>query len=218
MAALAAIGPIVGAIGAGVSAVGTIAAGREAERAGLAEQQRLIQEGQARQTALEFEAAQLDIQAKNERALGQREAFQKKREKNLALSRLQTVAAGSGFTATDPTALALADEISKYGTLQEQTALYGGEAEAERLKLAAAGRRFSGQSALTSAYAQGAAAAESGRAARRASMFSAAGTILGGISGMAGKYGGGSTGGRYAGGFTPHQSAGGPLVINRYGS
>lgn len=195
-----------------VSAVGTIASGHAAEQQGLAQQQQMIAEGQAKKKAMDFEAAQLDIQAKNEFALGQREAQQFKRQKDLALSRSTAVSAASGFTATDPTALANADEITRYGTLQEQMAMFGGGSKAEELRLSAAGRRFSGDSALQSAYASGEAAATAGRNARNASYFSAGGTILGSLSGMAGKYGGTSKG------FTPYRNSGGALVINQYGS
>lgn len=194
-----------------ISAVGTIASGHAAEQQGRALQQQYIQQGQANKQAMEFEAEQLENQAKTEFALGQREMFEKRRGKELALSSLTARSAASGFSATDPTTLALGDEISRYGTYQEQASMYGGEAAAEGLNLSAAGRRFSGEQGLRSAIASGEAAAASGRAARNASYFGAAGTILGGLSGMAGKYGSPS-------GFTPYRSANGPLIINQYGS
>ena len=193
-----------------ISAVGTIASGQAAARQGEALQQQYIQQGQAQQQAAEFEAAQFDIQAKNEFASGQRDMLEKRRNKKLALSTLQARSASSGFSATDPTTLALGDEISRYGTYQEQFSLYGGENAAVGSRLAAAGRRFSGEQALRSSYASGEAAAEAGRAARTSSYFNAAGTILGGISGMAGKYGGTSSG------FTPYTNSSGALVLNRY--
>jgi len=163
---LATISAIASMAAAGVTAVGTIAAGNAAKA-----------EGELKQRAYEFEAKQLDIHAKEEKAVGQREMLQLRRQKELALSGLTTRAAASGFTATDPTALALADEISRYGTLQEQLALYGGEARGEEMKLAAAGARFSGYQA-----------AEAGRAKQKYGYLSAGGTILGGISSMAEKY------------------------------
>ena len=154
------------AASAGLTAMGTIAAGKSAEA-----------QGRARQQASEFEAKQLDIQATDEKAAAQRDMLQFRRQKNLALSREQTVAAGSGFSATDPTSLAIADEISKYGTYQEQLALFGGTARERDLQLAASGRRFEGETALAL-----------GRAQRNASYLNAAGTIIGGVSSMAEKY------------------------------
>jgi hypothetical protein len=167
MAALATIATIASVASAGLTAVGTIAGGNAAAA-----------QGEAEQTAANFEAKQLDIKAKDEFATGQRQAQQYQRQKKLALSTLQTRASGSGFAATDPSTLALADEISTYGTLQEQMALYGGESRQQDMNLAAAGRRFSGASA-----------AALGKAKQTGAYLSAGGTILGGISTMAGKYG-----------------------------
>lgn len=184
-----------------VSAIGTMASGQAAADMGFAEQRRLQAEGMARKQMAEYEAAQLDIQANDEKASGQREAQQLRREKKLALSRLQAVGAGSGFSATDPTSLGLSDEIEKYGTYREQVAMQGGIGRESQLESAAAARRFSGDSALASAYASGDIAAAEGRAKRTASYFSAAGTILGGASSMAEKYAKQkpvyTTGGRY---------------------
>src|SRR3990167_2081515 len=141
MAALATIATIASLAGTAVTAVGTIASGRE--RAAMAEAA-----GVASQQAGEFEAKQLDIAAGEEKAVAQREMLELRRKKKLALSSLQARAAGSGFTATDPTTLAMADEIEKYGTVQEQMAMFGGTAREREARLAAAGRRFSGASAL----------------------------------------------------------------------
>ena len=152
MAALGTIATIATLVGTAVSAVGTIAAGK------------------ADKASADYEAAQLDINAKEEMAAAQREGEEYRRKKELALSSLQARAAGSGFSATDPTALALADEISKYGTLQEQMAMYGGKSRRAGLEAQAAGRRMSG------------------RAARTGSYYKAGATILGGISTLADKY------------------------------
>ena len=163
MAALALVATVASSA---LTAMGTIAAGKTAEA-----------QGRAKQQAAEFEAKQLDIKSKEEKAAGQNEMLQLRRQKNLALSRLQTVGAGSGFSATDPTSLALADEITKYGTYQEQLALFGGTARERDLQLAASGRRFEGESALAL-----------GKAQRNASYLNAAGTIIGGVSSIADKY------------------------------
>lgn len=158
MAALATIATVVstvaGLAGSYMQAQGTLAAGKAAQQ------------------AAEFEAKQLDIKAKEEQAAAQRDMFDQRREKELALSKLQSNAAASGFSATDPTALALADEIEKYGTYKEQMAMYGGTSRRAGIEAQAAGRRMEG------------------KAARIGSQYSAAGTILGGISTMAGKYAG----------------------------
>ena len=163
MAALSTIATIASLAGTAVSAIGTIAAGK------------------AEQKAANYEAAQLDVQAKDERAGAQREAQELARRKRLALSTLTANAAGSGFTATDPTVLDLAGEIAEYGTYQEQLAMYGGTSRAEGLKASAAARRVSGA------------------AARRGSIYSAGGTLLAGFGQtMFDRYGGGGYEGRYA--------------------
>jgi hypothetical protein len=176
------------AAGTVVSAAGTIASGQSANRIGQMERDRLVAQGIATKQASDYEAAQLDIQANDEFASAQREAQQQGRQKRLALSRLQAVGAAGGFTATDPSSLALADEIEKYGTLQEQMSMYGGESRRSGLRAAAEGRRFSGDSALASAYASGDIAAAEGRSKRDASYMSAAGTIISSGSSMYEKY------------------------------
>ena len=138
--------------GTGMAAMGTIAAGKDARR------------------AAEHEAAQLDIQAKEAQAASQKEAEQYRRRKELALSSITNKAAGSGFTATDPTALAIADDVEKYGTMQEQMAMYGGTSRRAGLE------------------AQGEAALAEGRAKEKGSKWNAAATILGGMGTLADKY------------------------------
>lgn len=135
-----------------MGAAGTIAAGKDAKR------------------QAEYEAAQLDIKAKEEQAASQREAEQYRRKKELALSSITNKAAGSGFTATDPTALAIADEVAQYGTVQEQMAMYGGTSRRAGLEAQAEASRMEGA------------------AKQRASKWNAASTILGGIGSLADKY------------------------------
>ena len=170
-ALMSAAAPVMTIASGALTAIGTIAAGNAA-----AEQGRLAQQ------AAEFEAKQLDIKGKDEKAAAQREMLELRRQKEGALSRLQATSAASGFSATDPTTLSLADEVAKYGTLQEKTALYGGDVRQRNANLAAAGKRFEGAQYL-----------QLGEARKQASYFSAAGTILGGLSTLGTKYGGGSS-------------------------
>ncbi len=147
------IGTVATLFSTGISALGTIAAGKQAQR-------------EAR-----FEAAQLDIKANEEMAAGQKRGLEHKRRTQLALSALTNRAAASGFTATDPTALDLTEEIATYGTFQQQLAQYGGESRQTGLRDSAQAKRISGA------------------AAKRGSYYGAGGTILGGISTMAERYG-----------------------------
>jgi hypothetical protein len=155
---MAAISAVFGIIGSLVSAAGTMAAGK------------------AQQEAAEHEAKQLEIKGKEERAAAQREGQEYERKTDLALSTLQARGSTSGFTATDPTSLALADEITRYGTYQQQMSMYGGESRQEGLKGQAEARRLEGA------------------AARKGAQYAAMGTILGGVSGLAKGFGGGGGG------------------------
>jgi hypothetical protein len=152
MAALPFIAMAASLAGSVVSAAGTLAAGK------------------AEQRAKNYEAAQLDAEAKQKQAEAQIEGERYQRKKELTLSTLQNEAGASGFSATDPTSLALADEISRYGTYQQQLAQYGGENQRAGLEAQAQGRRLTGE------------------AERIGSRYKAVGTILGGISSMASKY------------------------------
>ncbi len=129
--------------GAGLGLMGTIA-----------EANALKAQAQAEQQAAEFQARQMEIKAKEEQAAAQREALERKRERNIAMSRLQTVAAASGFSATDPTALDLTGDIARYGTFREQMELYGGAARRRGLEYAAAGERAGGRARAASYRAQ----------------------------------------------------------------
>ena len=188
MAALATIATIASIASAGLTAVGTIAAGRAQAAEADAQAQLVQQRAQAENLAAEFEAKQIEGQALEEKAQGQQDMLELRRRKNLALSSLQARAAGSGFTATDPTALALAGDITEYGTLQEQMALYGGTSREAGLRSSAAARRFNAASGISAAGLEAGALRQAGRAARTGSYLSAAGTIAGAASTMAAKY------------------------------
>jgi hypothetical protein len=155
---MAAISAVVGLVGSLVSAAGTMAAGR------------------AQQEAEEYKAKQLEIKGKEERAAAQREGQEYERKTELALSTLQARGSTSGFTATDPTSLAIADEIAKYGTYQQQMTMYGGESRQAGLE------------------AQAEAARMEGRAARTGARYAALGTIIGGVGGAFKTMAGGGTG------------------------
>lgn len=153
---------LIGIVGSVVSAYGT------------------IMSGMAAQQAAEYQARQLEVKATEERAASQREAEEINKEKEFAISRVQTVSAASGFTATDPTILKLSSDIEAAGTYRKGMVRYGGESRALGLIAQAKGARMSGQAALTGSY------------------FGAAGTILGGATSLFGKYGGGGPTGGYS--------------------
>lgn len=133
-----------------------------------------IASGQAADRAAKLEARQYEIQAQEEKAAAGLEAYQYEQQTQRAISRTQAVAAASGFTASDAGTLDLIGDIARYGTWQAGIARYGGESRSLGLRGAAQAAR------------------ERGAAARTASYFDAASTIIGGASSYYSKYGGGA--------------------------
>ena len=157
------------AAGAGVTAMGTMAAGEAAADAGRRGQQ-----------ASDFRAKQADMQAQESRAASQRVALEKRKEAGLLGSRLQARAAASGGGADDPTVIDLGGDIAQRGEYLALTEMFKGENRARGLEDQALGARMTGE-----------ALAEEGRAKRRAAGYSAAGTIIGAAGSMA-RFGAGS--------------------------
>ena len=152
--------------GSAVSAMGTLAGGKAA-----------MQAGQYAQQSHEFTARQQGQAAKEARAVGQRSAFEKRREGDLLDSKLQARAAASGGGATDPTVLDLSGDIAQRSEYDALFEMYKGENKARGLQDAALASRMSGQAALFE-----------GEAKRKASYLSAAGTLIGSAGSAFGKF------------------------------
>jgi len=149
---------------AGAKAILPFVSGAATIAGGMIQAQGQKQVAASQKANLDYQAAQLEAQGKEEQAAAQHEVFQKRREKDLALSALQARGAASGFETTDPTGLQIGEDIAKYGTLQEMMAAYGGKSRRLGLEAEAIGRR-----------AEGAAAVQGAKSA-------AMGTILGGVT------------------------------------
>lgn len=130
-------------IGGLISGVGQIASGVAANR-------------QAKQQALNQEAA-----GRQELANAQQEAFDKKREGQLMLSRQQALAASSGGGADDPTILKIMGDTAGQAALNVQQTVAGGLQAKENMFASARSTRAGG------------------RASFLGSMFNAAGTFAG---------------------------------------
>lgn len=117
--------------------------------------------GVASKNSADFTAAQMEQQAGESRAAGQRQAFERDRETKLALSKLQARAAASGGGASDPTVTNLAGDIAGRGEYQHLMEMYKGENRARGLEDEAMGARMTGA------------------AKRDAAFLSAGGTLLG---------------------------------------
>ena len=117
---MAGIGAIIGV----ASSLASAAVGM----AGAAAQAKFI-EAQAK-----AQQQQLGMQAAEERAVGTRQADEKSKEGRLLQSRLRTVAAASGGSATDPTVLELAGDLSRESNVQSRELSRRGLEKAQMLE------------------------------------------------------------------------------------
>lgn len=100
----------------------------------------------------QYQARQLEAQAKAETAAAQREAMQRRKEGDLLASQQQARAAASGGSATDPTVLDLmgdADAMSEYNAA---TAMYRGDYAAQKSREGAEAKRMQASTRMTGAY------------------------------------------------------------------
>lgn len=123
---------LIGLIGTGLSAAGTIA------------------QGKAERDNQNFIAKQEEAKAKEEFAASQREADQSRREANLAQSRQQAIAAssGGGAGAEAPTIVRLMSDTAGQGELNAASSMYGGQQRAAGLRDSAKARRRSGKASF----------------------------------------------------------------------
>ncbi|NTF54423.1 hypothetical protein G6L12_05880 [Agrobacterium rhizogenes] len=139
MAALAAIGTL-------VSAVGTVAAGAAEKR------------------NQNYVAKQEEMKANEELASSTREAQQNRTEADLAMSRQQALAASSGGGAGSdaPTIVKLMSDTAAQGELNADTTIYGGQQRAAGLMDSAKGRRAAGKASFLGSVLGGFGQAASG--------------------------------------------------------
>lgn len=143
-----------------LSAVGTMASASAARR-----------QADAERTAADYNAMMMERRANEERAVGTRKAAEKRRELEYAQSRLQSRAAASGGSASDPGTISLAADIEQQGEYNALTAIYTGESTARNYETQAGLTRYVGESRA------------------RALEDKAKGTLIEGFGGLAGKLG-----------------------------
>lgn len=134
---------VIGVVGLALQAVGGIEARKDAKDI-----------GRKKREAAEFEALQLEQQANDAAASGQRAQFNEARTSRLVQSRALTLAAASGG-ASDPTIVKIISGIASEGAYRQSLAIYQGEERARALRLAAQANRFSGEIGASAALAQG---------------------------------------------------------------
>lgn len=127
----------------------------------------------------DFEAQQLTASAQNERAVAAVAAKEKRREKELLISRQIAVAAASGAGVINPTVLDLIEDAEVRGEILAGTETFKGEQRARSIL-----DRRDARTASASARAR--TLRKGGKAAFTQSLFKAAGTVLSGASAAAG--------------------------------
>lgn len=138
--------------------------------------------GQRRQAEFDNEAAQLEQNANNAAAVGQRNAQAQDLQTQLVASRALAVAAASGAGASDPTVINTIARINQEGSYRSMMDLYAGEERERAMNYQATLDRYSG----------GVAASDAGYA-EKMSRFGAAATILqsAGTASLYSRYGAG---------------------------
>ena len=137
--------------------------------------------GKAQQKGLEYQAAQMEVQAGQERAAAQRRAMDERRKKTLTQSRAQAISAAGGGGSLDPTIVDIMGDLEAEGEYNANVAMYEGEERARDLLTGSQLRRYEGTQARTA-----------GKMAKKSSRIAAAGSLLKGGNSLMDKYGGGN--------------------------
>lgn len=139
--------------------------------------------GARQQAAAQFTAAQLEQQAGQTEASGQRAGAEQTRQAMLLNSRALALAAASGGGATDPTVVTLLSRTAAEGAYRSAVAIYQSEEQARQLRLKAAATSYEGDLALAS-----------GQDKQKAYETAAFGSLLTGAASLYSKYGMGGPG------------------------
>ncbi len=175
-AAMPLFDPTGGFLTAGLTAAASLAQGGMGMVGALGEAKGQKAAALASAEAARYRAEQIDMQADEARASSQREALEVQRNANQLSSKLRANAAASGAGASDPGVAKLEEDVAGRGAYQALMDMYGGENRARGLEDEADGLRLSGESAIQGAR------------------YSARGTILSGLGGLAGSIGSAAAG------------------------
>lgn len=125
-----------------------------------------LEEGDAAYKASEFQSLQAGMNINTALASGERGAIEEKRQADLVKSRIISVAAASGASASDPGVINLVARQEGYGALKAGMALYRGQEEARQQQMRADAAEYEGRmarrqsriSAISSMFMAGASA------------------------------------------------------------
>jgi hypothetical protein len=140
------------AIGTGISAIGQ------------------IQSGKQQDAMAQYQADQMEQQAKDKMAVATRDAEQESKKKDALLSRQVALASASGGGVQNQSVLKILEDTEAAGQYNVSTAVYNGQQEAAGLRSQAEATRMEG------------------RAASSGATLGAAGTLISGIGGAAKSY------------------------------
>jgi hypothetical protein len=100
--------------------------------------------GQRRNVAAQFEAEQLEQQAGQSIAASQRTALEERRKADLVASRALALAGASGAGASDGNVVKIIADLKGEGSYRATVALYRGEEQARKLRMAGKAKRYEG--------------------------------------------------------------------------
>ena len=132
--------------------------------------------GKAQGAAKDYEAAQLDVNAKQTVAASQRKAQEEKRKSDLIASRALAIAAAGGG-AGDKSVVNIISDLKGEGSYRAMLALYEGEDRSRLLRAQAGVSRYEGEMLR-----------ETGKAKKRAANIKALGSLFEGGASMYGRY------------------------------
>lgn len=121
-----------------------------------------IRQGQQQKLNADYEALQMEKNAKQIEAAGQQAALEKRRQYDIAQSRALAIAGASGAGALDPDVLNIIGGLNAEGERAFGTELYNARSNVNAMTSQAAATRYQGQQAQTAGYVRGAATALSG--------------------------------------------------------
>lgn len=150
---------------------------------GKAQQKLMNYQAQQAQNIANAQAAQLEYKAGQERAAAQQRMIEAGRQKRVALSRAQALAASSGWGSLDPSVINLLGDLETQGEYNKGTAYYEGEESAKGAEYDAALTRSQGT-------AQANIDRFSGKMYKQAGIIGATTTLMQGGSSLMDKYGG----------------------------
>lgn len=154
---------------AGGSVLGTVLSAKGQADAGNA----AARKGKAERALADYQAAQLDQNAGQEVAAGQRASAEALHQSKLLQSRALAVAAASGGGALDPNVLKIIGGIAGEGALSAEMQQYNAAESARSMRNQAKATRYSGYQAELA-----------GREAKKASKYGVMSTVLQGASGF----------------------------------